>query len=254
MSILGAGLLLVAGAVVLAPAGAALAPVRRRALVSGLLTCLAGAGGVVAGVGGLVGPDWAMTLSWLLPLSGATLVVDPLSGLFMTIVGAVAIASGVYAVGYPHGPSPAGGPPGAVSSRTAQAALPVFVASMILVPAAANVTTFLAGWELMALASLVLVLTEHRARPEVRQAGVWYAAMTHAGLVAILLSLVLFSAAAGGESFAALRAAAGGMSTPLAGAAYSSWPSPASAPRPDSSPCTSGCRAPTPRRRAMSRR
>ena len=48
-------------------------------------------------------------------------------------------------------------------------------------------------WELMALASLVLVLAEHRSRPEVGRAGVWYAAMTHAGLVAILLSLVLLS-------------------------------------------------------------
>ena len=82
---------------------------------------------------------------------------------------------------------------------------------MILVPAAGNVTTFLVLWELMALASLVLVLAEHQSRPEVGQAGVWYAAMTHAGLVAILLGLVLLSTAAGTESFAGMRAAAAGM-------------------------------------------
>ena len=79
---------------------------------------------------------------------------------------------------------------------------------MVLVPTAGNVTTFLILWELMALASLVLVLTEHRSRPEVGQAGIWYAAMTHAGLVAILLALVILSTATGTESFAQIREAA----------------------------------------------
>jgi formate hydrogenlyase subunit 3/multisubunit Na+/H+ antiporter MnhD subunit len=154
-----------------------------------------------------------------MPLSDAVLAVDPLSGLFMAVVGAVAIASGVYSVGYPHRQAHPQAPDDGiamaavgVSSRTVQAALPMFVAAMVLVPAAGNVTTFLVLWELMALTSLVLVLAEHRARPEVAQAGVWYAAMTHAGLVAILLGLVLLSAATGSESFAGMRAAADGMS------------------------------------------
>jgi len=157
-----------------------------------------------------------VTVPRLLPLSEAVLVVDPLSGLFMTLVGAVAIATGIYSVGYPHLHDPdhdhdldaAGG----VGSRTVQAALPLFAAAMVAVPAAGNVTTFLVLWELMALASLVLVLAEHRARPEVGQAGVWYAAMTHAGLVAILLGLVVFANAAGTETFAGMRTASVGLS------------------------------------------
>ena len=47
------------------------------------------------------------------------------------------------------------------------------------------VTTFLLAWELMAIASLVLVLAEHT-RPEVRSAGLFYAVMTQLGFVAIL--------------------------------------------------------------------
>jgi formate hydrogenlyase subunit 3/multisubunit Na+/H+ antiporter MnhD subunit len=140
----------------------------------------------------------------VLPLSETVLEVDPLSGLFMTVVGGVAIAAGVYSVGYPHAGEHAGG----VVSRTVQTALPLFAAAMVAVPAAGNVTTFLVLWELMALASLVLVLAEHRSRPEVGQAGVWYAAMTHAGLVAILIGLVLLANGAGTESFAGIRAAA----------------------------------------------
>jgi len=52
--------------------------------------------------------------------------------------------------------------------------LPLFVAAMLLVPAAGSVTTFLLAWELMAIASLVLVLAEHT-RAEVRSAGRFYA-------------------------------------------------------------------------------
>jgi formate hydrogenlyase subunit 3/multisubunit Na+/H+ antiporter MnhD subunit len=214
MSLVGAGLLLVASAAALALASTAVSSVPARARASGTLTCLAGLGGVLAGMGAILGPAWSLTLPHLLPLSEAMLVIDPLSGLFMSLVGAVAIATGVYSIGYPHPSAPADRAAqvaGGVDSRTVQAALPLFAAAMVLVPAAGNVTTFLVLWELMALVSLVLVLAEHRSRPEVGQAGVWYAAMTHAGVVAILLSLVLLSTAAGTESFAGMRAAAAEM-------------------------------------------
>jgi formate hydrogenlyase subunit 3/multisubunit Na+/H+ antiporter MnhD subunit len=177
----------------------------------------------VAGAAALGGQTWSATAPDLLPLGGARLAVDPLSGVFLLLVGAVAVTAGVYAVGYTaagHGhhsdPSEAVGEDAAAlgaASRTAQSALPLFVAAMVLVPAAASVTTLLVLWELMALTSLVLVLAEHRSRPSVTDAGLWYAAMTHAGLVAILLGLVTFAAQAGGESFAALRAGAGDLSS-----------------------------------------
>lgn len=215
MRVIEFGLLVVAVGAVLACAGVALCsrvPLRWRALVSGALTCLIGLGGVLAGIGALSGASWSVTVSHLLPLSQAVLVVDPLAGLFMTLVGVVAIATGIYSVGYPHahGGDDAGT---GVGSRTVQGALPMFVAAMVAVPTAGNVTTFLVLWELMALASLVLVLAEHRARPEVGQAGVWYAGMTHAGLVAILLGFVVFANAAGTETFEGMRAASAGLSS-----------------------------------------
>lgn len=215
MNLIESGLLLVAGAAALACAGAPLlsrASQEWRALLSGALTCLIGLGGVLAGVGALAGGSWSLTVPGLLPLSEAVLAVDPLSGLFMTVVGAVAIATGIYSVAYPHSHDHDHALAGGVSSTTVQAALPLFAATMVAVPAAGNVTTFLVLWELMALASLVLVLAEHRERPEVGQAGVWYAAMTHAGLVAILLGLVVFATAAGTETFAGMRAAGSGLS------------------------------------------
>ena len=77
---------------------------------------------------------------------------------------------------------------------------------MLLVPAAGSVTTFLLAWELMALASLVLVLAEHT-RPEVRSAGrLFYAVMTQLGFVAVLIGLMVLSAAGGADRFADMNA------------------------------------------------
>ncbi|MER7245609.1 proton-conducting transporter membrane subunit [Kribbella sp. NPDC000426] len=195
------GVLLVA---VVGALGSALTGPRVRAVVAGTATALAGALGVVAGVLAIAGDAFTVTVRQLLPLSEAVLHVDALSGWFCVMVGGVAVLAGLYSIGYSGGHHADGT---GASSRTAQALLPLFVAAMILVPAAGNVTTFLVLWELMALTSLALVLAEHRLRPAVRDAGGWYGAMTHAGLILILLGLVTFASRAGGESFDALRAA-----------------------------------------------
>src|SRR5439155_12267842 len=123
---------------------------------------------------GMFGSIRPVHIGWLLPLSGVQLELDPLGGFFMALTGAVAIPVGVYAIGYAHH-----------LSRIPTMVVPLFVGAMLLVPAAGSVTTFLLAWELMALASLVLVLAAHT-RPEVRSAALNYAVMTQLGFVAIL--------------------------------------------------------------------
>ena len=159
---------------------------------AGFLTVCLGVLGVWAGTVGMFGTGRAVHIGWLLPLFGVTLNLDPLGGFFMALTGAVAIPVGVYAIGYAHH-----------MGRVPLAVLPLFVAAMLLVPAAASVTTFLLAWELMAIASLVLVLTEHT-RPEARSAGLVYAVMTQLGFVAILIGLMVLSAAGGADRFADL--------------------------------------------------
>ncbi|MFE7607025.1 proton-conducting transporter transmembrane domain-containing protein [Streptomyces celluloflavus] len=195
----------------LAGAGAAagmLAPGRGRAAAVGACTAGAGGAGLVAGVAALSGARWSMDLPGVLPLAGVRLAVDPLSGLFMAVAGAVVAGVAVYGIGYTRCDEHEGH---GASSRGAQAVLPLFALTLVLVPAAASVSAFLVLWEAMALASLLLVLAEHRERAEVRRAGLWYAVMTHLGLVLLLVGLALFAAQAGGQSFAALRAGAAGM-------------------------------------------
>jgi hydrogenase-4 component B len=187
-------------------------PRRWRASVSGAGTAVTGLAGAAAGVAAVTGHR-ALPLNapGILPLSGVTLAVDPLSGWFIAVTGAVAVPAGLYAIGYM----------GHSASRPPAAALPLFAASLLAVPAAASAGTLLACWELMALTSLLLVLAEHKQRPEVAEAARWYAVMTHLGFVCILAGLMLLAAHAHGDSFAALAQAGPRLSPALKGAVFS---------------------------------
>lgn len=171
------------------------------AAVGGIATSCLGVVGVIAGGAAIFTAVPSVHVGWLLPLSGVYLELDRVAGFFMALVGAVTIPVGVYAIGYARRERL-----GAVT----MAALPVFAAAMLLVPAAGSVTTFLFAWELMAVSSLVLVLAEHT-RPQVRSAALIYAAMTQLGFGAILVGLLVLSAAAGGDRFAMLSQAPEGV-------------------------------------------
>lgn len=217
MSVMGP---LLGAATALAGAGAlggASAPVRVRAALTGACTTGLGVAGVVAGGAALGGARWSAHLPVLVSPAGVRLSVDALSGLFMAVAGAVVAAVAVYGIGYSaHGPHPGQG----ASSRGAQALLPLFAWTLVLVPVAASVSTFLLLWEVMAVTSLLLVLAEHRQRESVRQAGVWYAVMTHLGFMLLLAGLAWFAAACGGESFPALRAGAAGLAPSVRGGVF----------------------------------
>ena len=186
-------------AVVVGFAGALAAlvvPRRARSGVTGVCVVAAGALGAAAGVSAMSGGSWSVSLPGLLPLAGVELEVDGLSGVFMAIGGVVAVAAGGYGIGYArHG----------LDGRVVQAAFPLFVLSLLLVPAAGSVATLLVCWELMALVSLLLVLAEHGRRAEVASAGRWYAVMTHVGFVAILIGLLVLAGPAVDDSFTAVR-------------------------------------------------
>ncbi len=186
-----AQLVLGAAAVVLA----LVAPPRLRNAAVGSLSAALGASAVATGGAVLAGESGSLTLSTALPLGGLALDPTPLGGFVMALAGAVGAVCSVFAIAYAQGPA---------SSRTSWAAFPGFLVSMQLVPAAADAVSFLLLWELMALASTVLVLTEHQLREEVRAAALWYAAMTHLSFVLILLGFAVLAAASDGISFAAL--------------------------------------------------
>lgn len=197
---------------VVAAVAAVVVPVRARSTVVGLGTALAGAAGVVAGIAATTGGVFSVRLSGVLPLFGVSLTLDALGGVFVAVTGGVAVAAGIYGISYTrsHG----------LDARPVQAVFPLFVVAMLLVPAAGSVSSFLVCWELMALFSLLLVVAEHRRRPEVASAGRWYAVMTHLGFVAVLIGLVVFAGHAGDDSFTALRDTARELSPGVAGVVF----------------------------------
>ena len=140
-------------------------PVRARVRAAAVLTGGTCAVASVAAVTVLrTGQSIALHTAQVLPLTGVTMVLDPLGAVFVLVTAVVTIAATIYWLGYAsHG----------LSSRTASATLPIFVTSMLLVPAAGSVATFLVLWELMALSSLLLVLVDQRQRDEARSAAQW---------------------------------------------------------------------------------
>lgn len=177
-------------------AAAATAPGPVPAVVSGLATVALGLLGVTVGVTAAFHRFAEVRIGWLVPMIGVRLALDPLGGLFLAVTAGVAITVGVYVIGYARREHLA---------RFSLAILPVFVAAMMLVPVAGSVTTFVFAWELMAVSSLLLVLSNHR-QSRVRAAGIYYAVLTQLGFAAILLALVLLAAAAHADAFAGLAA------------------------------------------------
>lgn len=176
----------------------ALAPRRARVALSMALTVAAcGCGFALAARVLASGDSVAFRTTRLLPLLGFSLHLDRLGALFVAVTAGVAVCAAFFRLGYRgHG----------LASRTASAILPLFVTTLLLVPAAASVGTFMFLWELMAGTSLLLVLADHRHRAEVAMAAGWYGVMTQFGAVALLAALVLLATHAGGQSFALIGA------------------------------------------------
>ena len=69
-------------------------------VLSGSLTAVLGAIGLVLGLSVVFGEPRQLRIGWLLPLVGVRLDLDALGGVFVAATGAVAIAVGIYAIGY----------------------------------------------------------------------------------------------------------------------------------------------------------
>jgi hydrogenase-4 component B len=191
-----AGIYVQVALAVLAVLASMLVPPAHRARVAGLIVSAVGVAGAVTGALALAGGHGgSIEIPMALPFDPVVLGPDPLGGFFMLVTGCVGAVAAVFAIGYVHGSS---------ASRTAWSALAVFLLAMQLVPAAADAVSFLLMWELMALASTVLVLTEYAARVEVRSAALWYAAMTQLSFLLILAGFAVLAAAGHGTGFAAM--------------------------------------------------
>ncbi len=135
---------------------------------------------------GMPGGDWVIG-------------IDPLSAVFLLAVLVVGAANAVYGVAYMRVGSDAR------LSRQASATYAALVTVLALVVTAQSVVLFLCAWELMAISSFLLVMTNHQ-ETQVRRAGFIYIVATHTGTLLLFVMFAIWSNGAADWSFASLAA------------------------------------------------
>ncbi len=134
-----------------------------------------------------------------LPDLPAHLRLDPLSSVFLVLLGASSGGISLFAGGYLRPGE--GTAPGLLCLQ-----YHLFLASMGLVLISADAYSFLVAWEVMALTSYFLVTTEHRI-PDIRRAGFVYLLMAHVGAICLLLCFGVLQGGSWHFTFAAMRSA-----------------------------------------------
>jgi hydrogenase-4 component B len=151
-----------------------------------------------------VGTSFHLELWSVLSLGRMSLTADPLSALFLFVAGLVylpvSLFSAAYLVKYRgHG-----------SLRYFSVLYYALFATIVLVLLAADAISFLIAWELMSIASYLLVVYEERS--ESAQAGYVMLAMSEGGTIASAIAFILLAGVAGTFDFAGIRSAAPGLS------------------------------------------
>ncbi|MEP7063811.1 MAG: hydrogenase 4 subunit B [Betaproteobacteria bacterium] len=162
----------------------------------GALVALALAGVALAA---LHGTPQVLVLPLGLPGLPFHLRLDALSAFFLLLLGAATFAVSLFSAGYFRGDEETA--PGLICFQ-----YHVFVAAMATVIMADDAYLFMVAWEVMALASYFLVVTEHRIA-EVRSAGFLYLLIAHVGAISILLCFGVLQGGGGDYTFDAMRAA-----------------------------------------------
>jgi hydrogenase-4 component B len=166
------------GGVVLVAVGASIAPFVRTVVPALVVQAL---GAVLLGSAGAMAL-WSDTASGAAFTSGFAprLGVDALSGVFLLALGLVAAPTLVYACGYLRSDR---------AGRAIATLTGAFLLALVLVLCARDVTTFLAGWELMTLAPAAIILVA-RDDAAARRTVFVYVAITHIGGAGVWIALL----------------------------------------------------------------
>ncbi len=178
-----------------------LSPLKAKAWTALAIVAAAGTSLAIKAAGVLSGGGtcrlWAFDSLVLGPDSGS---LDSLSALFVLVIAFGAVAATLYSQGYLRH-ALAHKSPAHVSLH--YTALAVMSLSMLGVVASDGGYSFLFFWELMTVASFILILFDAERR-EVRRAALSYLIMMHVGFVLLVAGFVRLHAATGSASFAAL--------------------------------------------------
>ena len=161
----------------------------------------------------LLGVQVELLLPTGLPFGPFILVIDKLAAFFVLLTSLMGLLVSLYSWGYLEGLREKHnlGYVGFLYN--------LFLLSMFLVVTVANGFWFLVVWEVMSVASLLLVLVEHQLK-EVRQAGFIYGVMTHFGTAFIIVAFMILFIQAGTFDFSSFRAISQNLDLKVAGMVF----------------------------------
>ncbi len=166
-----------------------------------------------AGAALFTGRSWLLDL-WSLPSLGTLrLRLDRLSSLFLLLTGIIYLLTSIFSAGYLRRYL------GHYSLRSFGVLYHWLFASIAAVLLAGDVIAFLLAWEMMSVASVLLVAYEHQ-REENARAGYLMLSMGEAGTIAAAIALLLLGNAAGSLDFHAMRAAGSAMGPGMRSAVF----------------------------------
>jgi hydrogenase-4 component B len=205
--------LVLGGIIMLTGAGAALlvgGKNRPAAAVAGLsvwLGCLAALRPVLSTLAGR--PPAPLSMAWSIPWGTFVIALDGLSALFILPLLVLSPLAAMYGSAYMD----------KIHRRTGVSwfFFNLLVVSMMLVLTARNGVLFLVAWEVMAVSSFFLVVTDDR-HAAVRKAGWTYLVATHIGTTALLIFFALLGVQTGSfdfQRFSAISGAAPALATGL---------------------------------------
>jgi hydrogenase-4 component B len=154
-----------------------------------------------------------VTLWPVLTLGTMELATDRLSALFLFVTAMVYLPVSIYSAGYlarhrKH-----------YDLRYFGVLYHTLFAGIVLIFLADDAVSFLIAWEVMSIASYLLVNTEYE-RPESSQAAFVMLAMSEAGTIAVVAAFVLLATTGGSLGFATLRASASHLTATAGWAAF----------------------------------
>ena len=165
-------------------------------VLPGLLAC-AGAGGAVL----LGGSPIALSVEPRVPGGPWAILVDPLAGWFLVVLGVAGAAATSYGTSY-------------LAQERAHrqvawvhAVFALLLAAMVMVVVAHAAVLFLLAWEIMALSAYFLIMFDGD-REAVRRAGLIYLVLTHTGTLALIAMFLVWGRSTPDLTFDALAAAA----------------------------------------------
>lgn len=142
----------------------------------------------------LGGPVLSLQISWNIPFGSFSILIDPLSALFLLPILGLSAVAAIYGTEY-------------LWPRRNQKSLGVswffynlLLSAMMLVVVADNGLLFLIAWEIMSISSFFLVTFEHE-KQTVRQAGLIYLIAMHIGTAFLIVFFILLGTCGGSGNF-----------------------------------------------------